>query len=111
MKRGEIYLVNLDPTIGSELSKTRPALIISNNVGNQYSERVIVAPITSKSIEKCYPFEVFLEKGEGGLKTQSKVLLDQIRAVDKSRLSKLLGRLDEEKMRLVNTSIRLSLDV
>ncbi len=90
-QRGEIYWVNLDPTIGSEIAKTRPAVIISNNVGNQYAERVIVAPLTTANVGKVYPFEVKLEAGEGGIAQTSKVLLDQIRTVDKSRLGQKWG--------------------
>ena len=59
-KRGEIYWVNMDPTVGSEINKTRPAFIVSNNIANQYSKRVILAPITS-SISKIFLFEVELE--------------------------------------------------
>ena len=85
-QRGEVYWVNLDPTIGSEIAKTRPAVVISNNVGNQYADRVIVAPTTSTNVAKVYPFEVKLDPGEGGVAQTSKVLLDQIHTVDKTRL-------------------------
>ncbi len=109
--RGELYWVSLDPTVGSEIAKIRPALVISNDIGNQYADRVIVAPITSGSLGKVYPFEVHLIAGEGGLSKESKVLLDQIRAVDKSRLSKHIGALTPERMEEVNRAIRLSLAV
>ncbi len=75
-QRGEIYWVNLDPTIGTEIDKTRPALIISNDIGNQYSDRVIVAPTTSQNIGRVYPFEVLIPRGEAGLTQDSKALLD-----------------------------------
>ncbi len=110
-QRGEIYWVKLDPTIGSEIAKTRPALIISNNTGNQYYDRVIVAPITSKSIDKVYPFEVKITKGEGGLDEISKILMDQIRTIDKSHLGEKIGKLESKIMRNVNESIRISLDI
>lgn len=110
-QRGEIYWVNLDPTIGSEIAKTRPALIISNNVGNQYADRVIVAPLTTANVTKVYPFEVKLEEGEGGVAQTSKVLLDQIRTVDKSRLGRKLGTLPAARIEEVNRAIRLSLAV
>jgi mRNA interferase MazF len=109
--RGEIFWVRLDPTIGAEIAKTRPAVIISNNTGNQHSVRVIVAPITSSNIAKVYPFEVKLEASESGLQQISKVLLDQIRAVDKSRLGNRIGTLSAERMEEVNRAIRLSLAV
>ncbi len=117
-QRGEIYWVNLDPTVGSEIAKTRPALIISNNIGNKHADRVIVAPISSSNTGKVYPFEVLLQASEvstrpseGGLSQRSKVLLDQIRAVDKSRLGNRIGTLKSKQIKEVNRAIRLSLAV
>jgi mRNA interferase MazF len=79
--RGEIYWVDLDPARGSEIAKKRPALIVSNNAHNKISRRVIVAPITS-TINKVFPFEVALIiNGK-----HCKILLDQLRSVDKIRL-------------------------
>jgi mRNA interferase MazF len=108
-KRGDIYWVQLDPVIGSEISKTRPALVISNDIGNEYSDRVIVAPITSKGLSKIYPFEVAIPKGGAGLEEGSKILLDQIRTVDKMRLAKRVGRVSPEIMLEVDRAIHLSL--
>ena len=73
-KRGDVFWVCLDPVIGSEINKKRPCLVVSNNLGNEFSSRVVVAPITS-SVREVYPFEVkiTLENREG------KILLDQIR--------------------------------
>jgi mRNA interferase MazF len=105
-KRGEIYWVNLDPTIGSEINKIRPALIVSNDNGNEYGQRVIVAPITS-SVKKVYPFEVKVDVE----KKSGKVLLDQLRSVDKQRLSKKLSALDYETMKLVNKALKIVLDL
>jgi mRNA interferase MazF len=105
-KRGEVYWVKLDPTIGSEINKTRPALIVSNDSGNEYSQRVIVAPITS-SVKKVYPFEVQLQVGE----KDGKVLLDQLRSIDKQRLSKKISVLDYETMQLVNKALKITLDL
>lgn len=95
--------------IGSEIAKTRPAVIISNDVGNQYSSRVIVAAITSGSSDRVFPFEVLLSSGEGGLNRRSKVLLDQLRTVDKSRLGKRLGALPDERMAEVDRAVAISL--
>ncbi len=108
-KRGDIYWVQLDPAIGSEINKTRPAFIISNDIGNEHSDRVIVAPITSKGLSKIYPFEVAIPKGAAGLEEDSKILLDQIRTVDKMRLAKRVGRLSPEMMFNVDRAIHLSL--
>jgi mRNA interferase MazF len=109
--RGELYWVDLDPTVGSEMVKTRPCLIVSNDVGNQFSQRVIVAPLTSRGLDRVYPFEVLVSAGEGGLADTSKVTLDQIRSVDKRRLGRRIGSLPLETMRAVNRAIRLSLAV
>src|SRR5207249_2558077 len=70
--RGEVYWVDLDPTVGSDISRTRPCLIISNDMGNQYSARVIVAPLTTGGADRAYPFEVLVTAGEGGLERSSK---------------------------------------
>ena len=106
-KRGSVYLVNLDPTIGSEIKKTRPAVIIQNDVGNQYSPTTIIAPITSGEKE-TYPVQVLVTAPEGGLSNNSLVLLNQIRAVDKGRLVKYLGNLDPETMRKVDRALTIS---
>jgi mRNA interferase MazF len=110
-RRGEIYWVSLDPTVGSEIAKTRPALIISNDIGNQYSARVIVAPVTSGNVDRVFPFEVLVLAGEAGLPNDSKVLLDQIRTVDKRRLGRRSGMLGQERLEEVNRAVRLSLAV
>jgi len=107
-KRGSVYLVNLDPTIGSEIKKTRPAVVIQNDVGNQYSPTTIIAPITSGE-ETVYPVEVEVKAPEGGLSNNSLILLNQIRAVDKRRLVKFLGTVKPETMRLVDRAITISL--
>lgn len=104
--RGEIYLVCLDPTIGSEINKTRPAIVISNNVNNQFSETVTVIPITS-CIEKrkLYPFEVFLPSDKSGLSRNSKAKCNQIRTIDKKRLLKSIGEIPPEKLRETEKAI------
>lgn len=110
-RRGELYWVDLDPTVGSEIAKTRPCLIVSNDVGNQFSDRVIVAPLTSSGISRVYPFEVLVPSGQGGLPATSKVTLDQIRSVDKRRLGRRIGALPSGVMQAVDQAIRVSLAV
>jgi mRNA interferase MazF len=110
-RRGEVYWVALDPVVGSEIAKTRPAVITSNDIGNQYADRVIVAPVSSGNTRRVYPFEVLVPAGEGGLTQDSKVLLDQIRTVDKHRLGRQLGGLSPERMQDVDEAIRRSLAV
>ena len=109
VKRGDVWLVNLDPTIRHEIKKSRPSVIIQNDLGNKYSPITIVAPITSQGIEKIYPIEVILGKKSSGLERISKVLLNQIRAVDKRRLIKKLGNIDYETMTDIDYSIKISL--
>lgn len=110
-KRGEVYLVNFDPTIGAEINKKRPALVIQNNTSNTYSPVTIVAAITSSfSTERIYPTEVFVSAGEGGLLQDSVVLLNQIRTIDKVRLVKKLGNLTIARMNAVSRAITISLD-
>ena len=87
--RGEVYWVNLDPTIGSEIQKTRPALVVSPDDLNAALPRVIIAPITSAGQTMgCRPEVVFQNKA-------ARVLLDQVRCVDKVRLGKKMGQIDE----------------
>ncbi len=89
-KRFDVYLVNLDPTVGSEIRKARPCLIISPDEMNRYIATVIVAPMTTKG--RDYPTRVQCTfKGKDG-----QVVLDQIRTVDKSRLFQKLGRIDKK---------------
>ncbi len=111
IRRGEIYLVTLDPIVGTEIGKTRPALIIQNDVGNEYSPVTIVAPITSRAVSRKYPTDVTITPEESGLEKQSRVLLNQIRTVDKSRLYKKVGELSSNKMQEVDKAIRISLAI
>ncbi|HRV44434.1 MAG TPA: type II toxin-antitoxin system PemK/MazF family toxin [Smithellaceae bacterium] len=103
MKQGDIYLINLNPAIHTETGKMRPGLIISVNAMNLHSPRLIIAPITS-STGKIYPFEVFLSDGRDsayGLDKDSKIMLDQLRSVDKKRLIRKIGRVDHDLLEKV----------
>lgn len=108
-KRGEIYLVSFDPTVGAEIQKTRPALVLQNNVSNEYSPITIVAAISSKFNETLYPTEVLIQPPEGGMTVNSVLLLNQIRSIDKQRLVRKLGELTFASMERVNESIQVSL--
>jgi mRNA interferase MazF len=90
VKRFDVYLINLDPTIGSEIRKTRPCLIISPDEMNRFIRTVIVAPMTTKG--SAYPTRVACKFQ----KKRGQIVLDQIRTVDKVRLVRRLGRLDEQ---------------
>lgn len=109
-RRGEIYLVSFDPTVGHEIQKTRPAVIIQNDVSNQYSPITIVAAISSQFREPPHPREVPLKSGgKTGLDKSSAVILSQIRSVDSLRLVKRLGTVDAASMRKVDEAIKISL--
>jgi mRNA interferase MazF len=102
-------MVNFHPSRGSEQQGIRPALIIQNDVGNQYAATTVVATITSTI--KIYPVTVPLKKGEAGLKEASMVNLSQILTIDKSRLQRRLGTLRADTVARVNTAIQISLDL
>lgn len=107
-RRGEVYLVNFDPTIGSEIKKTRPALILQNDIANRHSPITIVAAITSKYDATLYPTEVLVKPPEGGLTTNAVVLLNQVRSIDKGRLIKRLGVLKSSTMQHVDRALQIS---
>jgi mRNA interferase MazF len=108
-RRGDIYLVNFDPTVGAEIKKTRPALVIQNDIGNEYSPITIVAAITSRFDEPPYPTEVIMQPEESGLPLRSAALLNQIRSIDRQRLVKPLGHADAGTMNRVDQAIQISL--
>ena len=82
IRRGEVFLVNFDPTVGSEAKKTRPAVVVSNDINNAYSPIVSISPITS-NVKRIYSFEVEIRANTAGLSQRSKVMVNQTRAVDK----------------------------
>jgi mRNA interferase MazF len=108
-RRGEIYLTALDPALGHEIKKTRPALVIQNDVTNQYGMTTIVAAITSKVSAPPYPNEVLVQPSNTGLQVVSTVRLDQIRTVDRKRLIRRIGKADQDAMRRVDQAISISL--
>ncbi|MFI5396275.1 MAG: type II toxin-antitoxin system PemK/MazF family toxin [Candidatus Binatia bacterium] len=108
-KRGETYLADFDPVIGSEIAKTRPGLVIQNDMGNRVSPITIVAALSSQVRQPLYPIEVLIHAPEGGLTTDSTVRLNQLRTMDKSRLIKRLGKVSAITMAVVDTAIKISL--
>src|SRR3990172_3413613 len=94
IKQGNIFWVNFDSTVGAEAKKIRPAVVVSNDVNNEHSPIVSIAPITS-SVTRVYSFEVEVPAGTGNLCSRSKVMVNQTRAVDKSRLTQFIGSLPE----------------
>ncbi len=110
-KRGEIYQVNFDPTVGHEIKKQRPAVVITNNINNEYSHLVTVIPLSS-NVSRVYPFEVLVPAGAGGgLGKDSKIMVNQVRTVDKKRLNKKLGAVSPGIIRMIETAIKLHFDM
>jgi len=89
--------VNLDPVLGSEVGKRRPAIVLQNELANRSSPTVTVIPVSSK-VGSVYPFQVRLAAGEGGLPRESKALCEQIRTVSRERIGERLGRLPQERL-------------
>jgi mRNA interferase MazF len=110
IKRGDIFLVNFDPTMGAEVCKTRPAVVVSNDINNRHSPIVSIAPITS-NITRIYSFEVEIPAGTAGLNKHSKVMVNQTRAVDKLRLLEKKGRLSNDTLSRLDSSLRLHYDI
>lgn len=109
IKRGDIFLANLEPVIGSEQGGIRPVLIIQNNISNKYSPVMIIASLTSKKFVKEFPTNVFISREESQLDKDSNVLLNQIRSIDKLRLIKKVGSLGGYIMNQVDMAIKISL--
>jgi mRNA interferase MazF len=106
MKRREVWWVNFDPSLGGEVKKSRPAVIVSNDAANKFLNRVQVVPLTSKT-ERVYPGEALvIFEGE-----QSKAMADQIATVNKSRLFRRSDILSQEDMRRVEAAIKIQLDI
>jgi len=94
-KRFDVFLVNLDPTIGNEIQKTRPCVVVSPDEMNRYISTVIIAPMTTKG--RAYPTRIICQfQGKNG-----QIILDQIRTVDKSRLVKKIGQIAQNEQRAV----------
>lgn len=106
IKKGYIYIVNLDPTIGREIKKSRPCLVVSNNLFNKNSGLVTILPLTSKKVTKLYHNEIKVEKGDGGLGIVSKIIPSQVRTIDKKRIANELGKLSDRKFRSTCQSLK-----
>ncbi|MCB9337005.1 MAG: type II toxin-antitoxin system PemK/MazF family toxin [Lewinellaceae bacterium] len=110
MNRGEIFWANLSPTIGSEISKTRPVLIVSNDANNEHADTVTILPITS-STSRIYPFEVLVPSGQANLTSDSKVKANQIRTIDKRRIGNKIGALPPKLLGEIEQAILIHLDI
>ena len=109
-RRGDVYLVSLDPAVGAEIQKTRPAVVIQNDSANRASPITIVAAVTSHmEARRVYVTNVPIAKGDGGLPSPSLVLANQLRSVDRQRLIRRLGALKPDTMRRVDQALAISL--
>ena len=104
LRRGDIVWVALNPTRGTEIRKTRPAVVISNDSCNQYGSRIVVLPVTS-NVSSLYPGEARIDLAG----KPARVLGDQIRSVDKSRLRSRAGRLRQDELREVEDAVKITL--
>jgi mRNA interferase MazF len=108
---GDIYEVNLDPVIGAETGKSRPALVVSNDINNEFSQTVTVLPITSQPAKKQYPFEVLVLKDVAGLTADSRIKANQVRTIDKHRLVSFRGSLPSEYTAQVEKALKIHLNM
>ena len=106
MKRGEVWWVNFDPSVGGEIRKKRPAVIISNNAANQFLNRVHVVPLTS-SVGKLYPSETYITLR----RKKAKAMADQLTTVSKKRLINQAGTVSKTELEGVERAIMIQLDL
>ena len=106
VKRGDMFYADLSPVIGSEQGGIRPVLVIQNDTGNKYSPTVIVSAITSQQNKNKLPTHIELDSKEFGLKSDSVILAEQIRTIDKSRLKEKIGHIDDSRiMNRINNAL------
>ncbi|MEM5014096.1 type II toxin-antitoxin system PemK/MazF family toxin [Niallia taxi] len=111
MKRGNIHWADLSPAMGSEQRGFRPVVVIQNDVGNKFSPTVIIAILTKVHKNNNLPTHVFLDKDKYHLEENSVVMLEQIRTIDKWRITEKVSYLDKEKMKEINQKILISLGI
>lgn len=108
-RRGEVWLVALDPTVGHEIQKTRPAVVVQNDHSNRTAQTTIVVPLTSTVGSRLYPTEVLVTAGEGGCRVDSVVLLRQLRCIDRTRLLKRLGTVRGHTLDAIDQALLITL--
>ena len=109
IRRGDMFYADLSPVIGSEQGGIRPVVIIQNDLGNKYSPTVIAAAITSQLSKTKLPTHIAIESQDLGLKSDSVILTEQIRTIDKSRLKEKIGHINDKKlMNRINNALGVS---
>lgn len=106
-RRGEVWQVSLDPTVGHEVTKTRPAVVVTSDLYDEENWVVVVVPLTSRNNAEYD--QVLIKPPEGGITNRSVTLPDQLRAVDRQRLVKKLGDLDDVTIQMIDNSLKLVL--
>ncbi|MFA9556649.1 type II toxin-antitoxin system PemK/MazF family toxin [Evansella sp. AB-rgal1] len=109
VKRGDVYFADLSPVVGSEQGGIRPVLIIQNDIGNRFSPTVIVAAITAQIQKAKLPTHVEINAKRYGFDRDSVILLEQVRTIDKQRLTDKITHLDDDMMGKVNEALKISL--
>lgn len=109
IKRGDIYKADLSPVVGSEQGGIRPVVIVQNDMGNRYSPTIIVVPITTRQNKKDLPTHTKIKNSS--LPKESIALMEQIRTIDKSRLTEFIGVLSQNEMNRITEALRISIDV
>ncbi|MFY3791049.1 type II toxin-antitoxin system PemK/MazF family toxin [Ureibacillus sp. MALMAid1270] len=109
VKRGDVFFADLSPVVGSEQGGTRPVLIIQNDIGNRFSPTVIIAAITAQIQKAKLPTHVEIDAHKYGFERNSVILLEQLRTIDKSRLTDRITQLDDELMDKVDEALEISL--
>ena len=108
--RGAVLEINLDPTVGHEIRKSRPCVVVQNEIGNRFSPMTIVVPVEgAEHVVRLYPVNVRIPKGEGGLAKDSVALCNQIRCVDEARFGRTYGHLSTAVMMQIDEALKISL--
>ncbi|AIF65523.1 MULTISPECIES: type II toxin-antitoxin system PemK/MazF family toxin [Bacillaceae] len=109
VKRGEVYFADLSPVVGSEQGGVRPVLVLQNDIGNRFSPTVIIAAITAQIQKAKLPTHVEIDAKKYGFERDSVILLEQIRTIDKQRLTDKITQLDPPMMENINRALEISL--